>query len=169
VVVAARDIEPGEVVQATDLRVIEIGGSAEMRAVQRTQQDLVVGLAARGPIPEGTVMNTGLVSPRDHVVPQGWAVVGASLPRGAIPSTALAAGDRVDVLQTAERSGAPAESPRNATTIASGTVWSVRPPEGSSVSAETWVALLVPMDAREPVAQAAADGLLTLALLGADP
>lgn len=169
VMVAARDIEPGEVIEATDLQVIEIGGSVDMRAVQRDQQDLVVGLAARGPIPEGTVMNTGLVAPRDRVIPAGWAVVGASLPRGAIPSTDLIVGDRVDLLRTTQRAGAPDESPLTASRITAGTVWSVRPPEASSVSAETWVALLVPTDTREPVAQAASEGLLALALLGAEP
>ena len=53
IMVAARDIDPGEVIQAADLRVVEVGRSSEMRAVQSNQQSLVVGLAARGPIPGG--------------------------------------------------------------------------------------------------------------------
>lgn len=169
VMVAARDIEPGEVIQAADLEVVEMDGSSQLRAVQSHQQDLVIGLTARGPIPAGTVMNTGLVGRRDAVIPAGWAVVGASLARGAVPSENLAVGDAVDLLRTVDIAGTPTDSAASATVIASGSVWSVRPPDQSSVSAETWVALLVPADTREDVAQAVADGQLSLALMGAQP
>ena len=61
VMVAAREIGPGEVVTATDMRVVEMGKTGGLRAIQSSQQDLVIGRAARGPIPEGTVLNTGLL------------------------------------------------------------------------------------------------------------
>src|SRR3954452_16629986 len=60
VMVAANDLQPGDVIDAGDLRVIEIGRSEEMRAIQPAQQDLILGRAARGPIPAGTVLNTDL-------------------------------------------------------------------------------------------------------------
>jgi hypothetical protein len=169
VMVAARDIEPGEVIDAGDLEVVELDGSSQLRAVQSDQQELVIGLTARGPIPAGTVMNTGLVGRRDQVIPAGWAVVGASLERGAVPSETLVVGDAVDLLRTVDVAGAPAEAPLAATVIASGSVWSVRPPDPSSVSAQTWVAILVPAETRQDVAQAVADGQLSLALMGAQP
>jgi Flp pilus assembly protein CpaB len=170
VMVAARDLEPGEVIEATDLQVVELDGSNQVRAVQSHQQDLVVGLTARGPIPAGTVMNTGLVGRRDQVVPAGWAVVGASLERGAVPSENLAVGDAVDLLRTVDLAGVPsATAPPSATVISSGSVWSVRRPDPSSVSAETWVALLVPAETREDVVQAVAEGQLSLALMGDVP
>jgi hypothetical protein len=53
--------------------------------------------------------------------------------------------------------------------ITSGTVWSVRRPDSASVSADTWVSLLVPASTREDVAQAVAEGRLSLALTGAAP
>jgi flagella basal body P-ring formation protein FlgA len=39
VVVAARDIQPGEVLYASDLRVEQIGASNQLRAVKSSQQD----------------------------------------------------------------------------------------------------------------------------------
>jgi flagella basal body P-ring formation protein FlgA len=41
VMVAARNIAPGEVIQATDLRVVEMGRTGGLRAIQPSQQQLV--------------------------------------------------------------------------------------------------------------------------------
>ena len=65
VLVAARDVAPGEVIGADRLRVVELGRSGDVRAIQPMQQDLILGQAARGPIPAGTVLNTDLFADRD--------------------------------------------------------------------------------------------------------
>jgi hypothetical protein len=59
-------------------------------------------------------------------------------------------------------------SPVAASVLASGTVWSVEPASTTSASAKLWVAVAVPASAQGAVAQAAADGLLRLSLVGAD-
>ena len=109
VMVAAHDIEPGEVIDAADLQVVEIGveqpaagGAAEPAGPDRRQ-------AARGPIPAGTVLNTDLFADRDQTVPAGMVVVGAALEQGAAPTSSLRAGDRVDVLGVVRTTGAPAD------------------------------------------------------------
>jgi hypothetical protein len=170
IVVAGRDIEPGEVIQVADLRVVEVGRSSELRAVQSNQQSLVVGRAARGPIPAGTVLNTDLFGEAGLVIPAGSVVVGASLEPGAAPVAGLRAGDRVDLLAAQRTSGGPTvdASPVAASVLASGTVWSVEPASTTSASAKLWVAVAVPASAQGAVAQAAADGLLRLSLVGAD-
>jgi len=66
VVTAARDIEPGKILSATDLSVIEIGQSGELRTMLSDQQKLMIGQAARGPIPAGTVLNTDLFASADQ-------------------------------------------------------------------------------------------------------
>lgn len=167
VMVAARDIGPGEIVEPADLRVVEIGASGDLRAVQPDQQTLLVGRAARGPIPAGTVMHAGLVSERSQVIPSGHVVVGAALEPGAIPVAGLLAGDRVDVLGVERQVGGAEQSAATATVLASGTVWSVEPAKAGSVSSTIWVAVLVPVDAQSAVAQAAADGRLRLTMVGA--
>jgi Flp pilus assembly protein CpaB len=166
VVVAARDLAPGEVLKAGDLRVVELGRSGSVRAVAPGQQGLIVGRAARGPIPAGTVLNTDLFADRAQVVPEGQVIVGAALSAGAAPTAGLAAGDRVDVLGVAKTNGGSAAAP-TATVLTSGTVWSVEAPPAGGGSAAWWVSLLIPEGSQTSVAQAAADGLLRLSLVAA--
>lgn len=166
VMVAARDIEPGEIIDADDLRVIEIGSSSELRAVQPSQQELILGRAARGPIPADTVLNTDLFTDRDQTVPTGMVVVGAALEQGAAPTASLRAGDRVDVLGVVRTTGAPSDGTGPAAQLISpGTVWAVEQPATGS-SSTLWVSIVVPAEAQGAVAQAAADGLVRLTLVG---
>jgi SAF domain len=166
VVVAAHDIQPGEVIDASDLRVVEIGASNDLRAISSSQQDLILGQSARGPIPQGTVLNTGLFTDQGGAVPAGMVVVGAALDPGAVPTSGLRAGDAVNVLaaQRTTTGQAEAAAPPVATLLATGTVWSVE--ATGSNSTVMWVSLVVPSVSEGAVAQAAADGLLRLSLVG---
>lgn len=164
IIVAGRDLSPGEVVTAADLRVVEIGSTGEMRAIQSSQQALVIGQAARSPIPAGTVLNTDLFVEAGTAIPAGFVVVGAELDPGAAPVAGLAAGDTVDVIGVVKGAAA---SESSATVITRATIWSVGPASASSSSAGTWVSLLVPAERQTDVAQAAADEVLRLALVGA--
>jgi len=165
VVVAARDVSPGEVIGATDVRVVELGRSGDVRAIEPDEQSLILGRAARGPIPSGTVLNTGLFADRAQVIPGGQVVIGASLAVGAAPTAGLAAGDRVDVVGVVKSNGA-AGATGEASVLTTGTVWSVEPPSTAGGSAAWWVSLLISADSQTAVAQAAADGLLRLSLVG---
>jgi Flp pilus assembly protein CpaB len=167
VMVAARDIDPGEVIDSTDLRAVEIGGSTGLRAIQPSQQELIVGRAARGPIPAGTVVNTDLFVEVGQSIPPGFVVAGAALAPGATPVSGLRAGDRVDVLALARTTAGLDDGANGAAVLTTGTVWTVEPAgSGTSVS-EVWVSVLLPADAQSEFAQAAGDGLLRLSLLGA--
>lgn len=165
VLVAAREISPGEVISGTDLRVVDMGRTGGLRAIQPSQQDLIVGRAARGPIPEGTVLNTDLFADRATVVPPGMAVVGAALEAGAVPTPELAAGDRVELFGATKTTSADGVAPV-AVLLASGTVWSVNPVGTGANSSKLWVSMLVPADVQPAVMQAAADGRLRVALAG---
>lgn len=165
VMVAARDISPGEVVTATDLRAVDMGRVGEVRAVTSSQQALIIGHAARGPIPEGTVLNTDLFAEKDRAIPAGSVVVGAALEPGAAPTSRLAPGDRVDVLAVVKNTGTP--NAPTATLLATGSVWSVERIGVGSTTSKLWVSVLVAADAQASVAQAAADGRLRLSLVGA--
>lgn len=163
IVVAARDLSPGEVITGTDLQVVEIGSTGDMRAIQASQQSLVIGQAARGPIPAGTVLNTDLFVEAGTAVPAGFVVVGAELDPGAAPVAGLASGDVVDVIGVVKGASA---SESSATVITRASIWAVRA-AGTSSSSGTWVSLLVPVESQTAVAQAAADEVLRLSLVGA--
>ena len=168
VTVAAHDIAPGEVLGPDDIRVVEMGRTADLRAVQAEQQDLIVGLAARGPIPSGTVLNTGLFVSADEVVPAGKVVVGASLPSGAVPTRSLQAGDEVGLIEVASGSATPTGQAQPAADLGTATVWAVENNVSSnSPSDRVWVSLVVDEADRVTVSQAAANETLRLVLLGA--
>lgn len=167
VMVAAHDMAPGEVIDSSDLHVVEMGRTGGLRAIQPSQQGLIIGRAARGPIPEGTVLNTDLFAEKGQVIPAGFVVVGASLDPGAAPTSKLSAGDRVNMLGVVKATSAAPGEATVATVLGSGTVWSVERVGSGSTSSKLWVSVLVPVDAQSAVAQAAADGRLRLSLVGA--
>jgi hypothetical protein len=168
VTVASHDIAPGEVLGPDDIRVVEMGRTADLRAVQAEQQDLILGLAARGPIPAGTVLNTGLFIATDEVVPAGKVVVGASLPTGAVPTRSLGAGDEVGLISVASGAGTASGQVQPAADLGSATVWAVENNASTgSPSDRVWVSLVIDEADRVAVAQAASNETLRLVLLGA--
>ena len=170
VLVAARDLNPGDVLHASDVRVVEVGNAGAMRAVRPSEQALIVGRTARGPLPAGTVLNAGLFADRDQVVPAGFSVVGAALDAGAAPSGTMRVGDRVTLLAAAKAANAPATGPApTATVLGTGSVWSVQALGSGSSTSKWWVAVLVPDLVQQDVAQAAADGRLRITLGGSAP
>lgn len=169
VAVAANDIAPGEVIGPEDIRVVEMGRTSELRALQSNQQDLIIGLAARGPIPEGTVLNTGLFVASDEVIPAGKVVVGAAFEAGAIPTRSLKAGDDVGLVQVVDattRLGGT-DAAAGISELGTAEVWAVEGDvSADSVTSRVWVSLLVDAALRLPISQAAADETLRLVLLG---
>lgn len=167
VTVAARDISPGEVLGSGDIRVVEMGRTSELRAVQAHQQDLIVGKAAVSAIPEGTVLNTGLFVAPSEAIPVGKVVVGGAFPAGAVPVSALRPGVAVGmyrvVTDRAQTDGAAGDE---AASLGSATVWSV---DGEvsveSSSQRLWVSLLVDESIGATVTQATADEQLRLVLV----
>src|SRR5690606_12625396 len=95
VTVAAHDLPPGHVVSRADLKAVDISRTGDLRAVLTGQSSPLVGSAAGGLTPAGTVLHTGLFVRPDAAVPAGKVVVGGAFAAGAAPVSALRAGDRV--------------------------------------------------------------------------
>lgn len=169
VTVASHDLEPGEVLGPEDIRVVEMGRTGDLRAVQSDQQDLIVGLSARGPIPAGTVLNTGLFVASDQVIPPGRVVVGALLEAGAIPTRSLRPGDEVGMIEIVDDSvRVAAQPPSGVSELGTATVWAIEgDPSAQSATDRIWVSLVVDGAVQLQVSQAAADETLRLVLLGA--
>jgi flagella basal body P-ring formation protein FlgA len=170
VLVAARDLSPGDVVTIADLRVEDVGHSEVLRTISPAEQGSILGQAARGPIPRGTLLNTGLFVSRDQVIPAGYVVVGVALDPGAVPVSSMAVGDRVEILVTAKAQTAGASGPDPVAVVATpAVIWSAGSTGQDAVSTKQVVSLLVPADTQATVAQAAADGRLRLSLSGSKP
>lgn len=164
IMVLTHDVEAGDVLVAADLRVIEGGNLVGARAIQPGQQNLIVGQAALGPMPAGTVVSTGLFTDRSMVVPAGMAVVGADLEAGAAPPGALIPGDSIALL-AANQASVVSESTGDAVVIATGTIWAIESTDGAYAGGQV-IAVLVPIADQGVVAQAASDGLLRITLVG---
>jgi hypothetical protein len=160
VLVAARDIAPGDVVPRSALRVERVTAGAKIASTTTARQELVVGMRARGFIPAGTLVNAAMVSDAE-VVPAGQAVVGAVLPPGAYPIPSLHVGDPVDLVSAAS-TGDPAASVE---ALGSGRVWAITD-VGTPGTAGRFVSVLVPADRAAAITNAAAQQRLRLVLVG---
>ncbi len=170
VMVAAGDLAPGEPIDPSDLRVVEMGRTAELRAIQPADQGLIVGLAPVGPVPAGTVLNMGLFVPLAETVPPGQVVVGASFDAGSVPTASLGPGDVVGLLAAVDTGSGTASSvgsaaPVEAAVLGEATVFAVQAAVSpQSSSGRVWVSLLVDEELQAAVVQAAADDRLRLSL-----
>ena len=164
VLAAGRDLEPGEVVEPSDLLAVELSGFSEAAVVSVDQQELVVGQAVRGYVPAGTILNTELFVAPAAAVPTGMSVVGATLDPGAAVGYGVRSGQRVDARGVRRETGLDSAADAEAAVLATGTVWTVEPP-APGTAGRIVVTLLVPADSRTAVAQAAADDRLRLALV----
>ncbi len=167
VMVAARDLDPGDTITAADLRVVEVGGNTSLRAVQPEQQNLIVGLAPRSAIPEGTLLNTDLFVDSAEVIPEGMVIVGSSMTAGAVPSPSLQSGDKVQILATQVQAVGSVDEPAAAALIGEATVWAVDDAAAAGGQpGRLWISLVVEESLQTQVAQAAADDRLRLSLDG---
>jgi Flp pilus assembly protein CpaB len=172
VLVAARDLQPGSPIGQADLRVTRVSPDTNARFVAATDAAQVLGRVPRGFIPAGTPINSAMVAAGPEV-PSGNMVVGAVLSPGQVP-VALATGDTVEVLITARGGGvtssgsasgaAPqrADGGRAVVFAVSQLGQDANDPAGS-----TWVSLEASDTVAATIAQAAADGTLRLAAVGA--
>jgi len=171
VVVAARDLAAGEPIAEADLRVVELGRTAQLRAIQPAQQDLILGRAPTGPVPAGTVLNTGLFVPLEDVVPPGQVVIGAAFEAGAAPTATLGPGDVVVLLAAVDTTTgltpADASTAPEASVLGRATVFAVEGVTSADSSSDrVWVSLLIDEVLQATAVQAAADARLRLALAG---
>jgi Flp pilus assembly protein CpaB len=107
VVVAARDLQPGSVLRASDLRTAELAGDAGTMAalVPERELELVLGQQLAAPVAEGTPLSRASVAARAS----GPAAFTLVVPALRALGGSLRPGDRVTVLATFE-SGAGARA-----------------------------------------------------------
>jgi len=167
VLVAARDLQPGAPIGAGDLRITRVSADTNARFVAATNAGALIGQIPRGFVPAGTALNVGMVAPTPQV-PAGDSVVGAVLDPGAAP-VALVAGETVEVLVTAASNGPTSAGTSNSTSpteAGTAVVFSVNS-MGTGQGAKMWVSLVAPHRLSATIAQAAQDGRLRLAVIGA--
>lgn len=158
--VAAAAVEPGEVIEATDLRVAEVSLTGGVAYLPAAMQSSIVGQVAIEPLWEGKLLGPGSVS-ASPPLPAGTVAMSLLLKPDRAAGGGIRAGDRVAVIA----STAPGRGEQRTTILfPSVTVLSV-----SHASAEEGGGVLVTLRLRleeaRAIAEARAAGEIDLVLL----
>lgn len=156
----ARDLGRGEVVEASDLRVVYVASDEPIARLADTEMDAVSGRVALTDLEAGTLLTRRQVAVRP-VLAEGEGVVGLALEPGQFPTGGLASGDRVNAVAADAQGAAGGE----ARALASGAeVFSVEELDGPG-QGRLFVALKMPEEAANAVAAAAETGAVRLVLV----
>lgn len=153
-----RTIHRGEVIQAADLAVVQVGAGLDVRTVRDARASEVVGRAAVTDLPGGSLLVDG--SWGDADVPLGSSRVGLRLAPGRFPTTDLRPGTTVLVVALPAQGGAVGEElPASVPATLVGDA-------GTQPDGSTLFALAVPSASSELVARLAAADRVALVQTG---
>jgi hypothetical protein len=162
VVMAARDIPLGHVIERPDLTTVEVAGG--VTAVSGAHLDSLLGQSAAVGILSGTLVQRAMVR-AGSPIGDGQALVGVAASPGQVPSSGLSAGDTVNVLALPQKGADPTAAPAASPVLASGaTVFDVR--ANPSQAGGSLLTLLVPADAAFAISAASNSGLIALVRVG---
>jgi hypothetical protein len=157
VVAVARDVAPGEVVQAADLTIADISTDPALSPVPAGQLQSVIGQRAAVALTAGSLLTDAAVTPT--VVPTaGRSLVGVALTAAQLPAEPLQSGDRVRIVDTPTTQGEP---PTTAPATIAGEVASVVGPDDTGL---TVVNVTVPAGQAADLAARVATGRVALVL-----
>lgn len=165
VLVAVGTVQPGEVIEASDLRVVEVSLPAGIAYLPASMEGEVVGRVAAEPLWEGKIFARGSVSDAPPLAP-GMVAFTVVLPQESAVGGSLRTGDRVAVLSSPGANEAGVGRQKSATTILFTevpvlSVQQVSTAEGQSLL----VTLTLRLDEARALAQARNSGRVDLALL----
>jgi Flp pilus assembly protein CpaB len=163
--VAAGTVQPGQVIETSDLRVVEISLPAGVAYLPASMKGEIVGRVAAEPIWEGKVLAPGSVADVPPLAP-GTVAITLLLPTESAVGGDIRAGDRVAVLSSPGAAEAGGDRERPATTILLTDVPVLSVRQASTAEGEgLLVTLTVRLEEARAVAEARASGRLDLALL----
>jgi hypothetical protein len=160
VLVATRDVAPGDVLLASDIVVVEVSSSDGNGLVPESSKPTVLGQRAAVGIPKGAYLSPGSIR-SGGAVDAGSAIVAIVVAPGTAPVADLRTGDRVQIIGTS-MSG----SNGSASVLAAGDVLAVNSiRSGPTTSGSVSVSVRIPEDASAAVAGAAAADKVRLVLV----
>jgi Flp pilus assembly protein CpaB len=163
VLLAAGTVQPGEVIEASDLRVTEVSLPAGVAYLPASMKGEIVGRVAAEPLSEGKVLSPGSVSEAPPL-PPGTVAITLLLPAESALGGDIRPGDRVAVIS----SPAPDQAANKAipTTILFTEVPVLSVRQGSAAEAQgLLVTLTLRLEEARALAEARVRGRVDLALL----
>lgn len=159
VLVAGRTIPRGEVIQASDLKVVDVQGTAGLRTVGQERLGEIAGTVAVVDVAEGS-----LVTPQSFgraAVAAGTVQIGLRLAPGRIPVREMPAGTPVRLIGVAAKTtGAPDAEPAGAPFVVGAVIATA--PRATADQAAFVLDVAVAADAATTVAQLAAADRIVL-------
>jgi len=157
VVAVARDVQPGELIERTDLTVADVSVDPALRPVPAALLGELVGQRAAVALTAGSLLTDAAVS--DQVLPtSGQSLVGVALQTAQLPAEPLQAGDRIRIVDTPASQGEP---PASTPQTIPGIVVSTGPVNDSGL---TVVDITVPSGRAADLAARVATGRIALVL-----
>jgi Flp pilus assembly protein CpaB len=165
VLVAAGTVQPGEVIDGSDLRVVEMSIPAGIAYLSASAQGQVEGGVAAEPLWEGKVLGPGSVAEAPPLA-AGTVAITLLLPPESAVGGDVRAGDQVAVLSSPGVNEAGAGQEQSATTILLTEVPVLSVRQASTAEGEgLLVTLTLRLEEARAVAEARASGRVDLALL----
>ena len=165
VLVAAGSVQPGEVIEASDLRVAEISLPAGVSYLSASMEGEIEGRVAAEPLWEGKVLAPGSVAEAPPLAP-GMVAITLLLPPESAVGGSVRAGDNVAVLSSPGVNEAGADQQSSATTILLTEVPVLSVLQASTAEGEgLLVTLTLRLEEARAVAEARASGRVDLVLL----
>ncbi len=159
----AAPVARGEVVEASDLRVVYMASDDPIARLGREDAEEIAGRVALSDLPAGSLLTAGSVAPRLAVGP-GEGVVGLALDPGQVPAARLLPGELVNVVAgPADGGTAPVDGRPTALLASRATVYAV---EELRTEGRRFVSLKLPEADANRVAAAAERGPVRLVLVG---
>ncbi len=161
VLVLAHSVRGGQVITASDVRVVRVSVDGPVNLVPVSREDSVLGHPAAASLPAGSLLTSAVAGPAASPA-AGQALLGVALKPGQYPPD-LAPGQSVEVLAAPGPSSGPQGSPA----LPAGHAVVLTVETQASSGGLTVVELQVTQDAVPQVAAAAAAGELSLATVPA--
>lgn len=161
VLVATRPLQPGHTLEASDIRVAEVGLSSDLASLGADEYDAVVGRVLAAPLEPGQLLAPAAVAETMLLGP-GEVAMSVGVAPDHATGGALRSGDRVMVLATENLNRQAASTSVLLSDVA---VISVERPETPGAEPTLTVTLAVTGDDAPALAQAANSGVIDLVLL----
>ncbi len=165
VLVAIGTVQPGEVIEASDLRLVEVSLPAGIAYLPASMEGEVVGRVAAEPLWEGKILAPGSVSDAPPLAP-GMVAITVLLPQESAVGGSIRAGNRVAVLSSPGANEAGVGRQKSATTILFTEVPVLSVRQVSTAEGEgLLVTLTLRLEEARALAQARNSGRVDLALV----
>jgi Flp pilus assembly protein CpaB len=165
VLVAADTVQPGEVIEPSDLRVVEMAVPAGVAYLSASAEGQIEGRVAAEPLWEGKVLGPGSVAEASPVGP-GMVAITLLLPPESAVGGDIRSGDRVAVLSSPGVDEAGGNQQEAATTILLADVPVLSVHQATTSEGEgVFVTLTLRLEEARALAEARASGRVDLALL----